>query len=218
MFGESVHKGPGRRRSIALTFDDGPSESTPELLEFLAQRGIRATFFQCGANILRCTDIARRVRDEGHEIGNHTFSHPALGPDLKHRPLFKSRQFIYDELAKAQLVIRDHLDLEAKLMRAPYGLRWFGVSEAQERLGLLGVMWTVIGHDWHWNAEQVSALLLARARPGGIICLHDGRDIKVNPNISVMLTAIRHVIPVLQHRGYQFETVSEILQPDLPVL
>ena len=81
-FGESVHRGPGRRRSLALTFDDGPSESTPELLEFLEEQRVPATFFQCGLNVRRHPAIARMVRDEGHEIGNHTFSHPALGPHL----------------------------------------------------------------------------------------------------------------------------------------
>lgn len=214
IFGESVYKGPGRRRVLALTFDDGPSESTPELLDFLAEQGVPATFFQCGLNVLRHPGIARRVRDEGHEIGNHTFSHPCLGPDLRHRPIFKSRSFIYEEFAKAQDAIASEVGLWPTLMRAPYGLRWFGVAETQQRLGLLGVMWTVIGHDWEWNTEQVAALVLARARPGGIICLHDGRDIQKNPDISIMMTAVRHLVPALRAKGYGFETVSEILEPD----
>jgi peptidoglycan/xylan/chitin deacetylase (PgdA/CDA1 family) len=93
-------------------------------------------------------------------------------------------------------------------------LRWFGVAEAQERLGLLGVMWTVIGHDWEWNAEQISALILARARPGGIICLHDGRDIQENPDVTPMLQAVWHIVPALKAKGYRFETVSQLLEPD----
>lgn len=213
-FGESVYRGPGRRRSLALTFDDGPSESTHELLDLLGEQRIPGTFFQCGMNVLRHPSIARRVRDEGHEIGNHTFSHPCLGPDFRHRPVFKSRSFIYEELAKAQEVIDAEVGIRPTLMRAPYGLRWFGVAEAQQELGLLGVMWTVIGHDWEWNAEQISALLLARARPGGIICLHDGRDIQPNPDVRAMLQAVAHIVPALRSKGYSFETVSQLLEPD----
>lgn len=214
MFGESVHRGPGHRRSLALTFDDGPSESTPILLDLLGEQGIPATFFQCGMNVRRHPAIARRVLHEGHEIGNHTFSHPRLCPDLSRRPIFKSRSYIYNEFATAQEIIADETGWEPALLRAPYGLRWFGVAEAQERLGLLGVMWTVIGHDWEWNAEQISALILARARPGGIICLHDGRDIQENPDVTPMLQAVWHIVPALKAKGYRFETVSQLLEPD----
>src|SRR5689334_496516 len=74
----SVYKGCGDRPSIALTFDDGPSESTPEVLETLARYGARATFFQCGNNVRRLPSIARQVIEAGHEIGNHSYSHSAL--------------------------------------------------------------------------------------------------------------------------------------------
>src|SRR5215471_16707317 len=76
VFAPSIWRGPRDRRAIALTFDDGPSESTPALLELLARQNVPATFFQCGANIERLPHIARAVSDAGHEIGNHTGSHP----------------------------------------------------------------------------------------------------------------------------------------------
>ena len=82
------------RRPIALTFDDGPSESTPALLDILDRFGARATFFQCGANVRRLPDISRAVPESGHEIGNHTDSHP-LFP-------FRSPQFILNEIGAAQ--------------------------------------------------------------------------------------------------------------------
>src|SRR5262245_32806018 len=74
----SVYRGDGSRRSIALTFDDGPSESTPRVLEILAKHGARVTFFQCGINAKRLPAVARQVISEGHEIGNHSYSHPML--------------------------------------------------------------------------------------------------------------------------------------------
>lgn len=214
IFGKSVYRGVGKRRSLALTFDDGPSESTPILLDFLGEQRTPATFFQCGMNVRRLPAIARRMLHEGHEIGNHTFSHPCLCPHPNQRPLFKSRSFIYNEFAATQEIITDATGWEPKLLRAPYGLRWFGVAEAQERLGLLGVMWTIIGHDWEWNAEQISALVLAQAKPGGIICLHDGRDIQENPDVTPMLQAVWHIVPALKAKGYRFETVSQLLEPD----
>src|SRR5580658_2975401 len=75
-FGPSVYRGNRSRPAIALTFDDGPSESTPELLELLHGLGVQATFFQCGANVRRLPGIAREVIAAGHEIGNHSDTHP----------------------------------------------------------------------------------------------------------------------------------------------
>src|SRR5436309_207647 len=82
VFGRSVYRGPGRRRSIALTFDDGPSPGTLELIDYLGREGVRATFFQCGLNVLRHPEISRGVRSAGHEIGNHTYSHARLCPRI----------------------------------------------------------------------------------------------------------------------------------------
>src|SRR5580765_7165695 len=76
VFGRSVWRGPRNRRAVALTFDDGPSESTPEILKILEEYGVTATFFQCGANVDRLPQVAREVAAKGHEVGNHTYSHP----------------------------------------------------------------------------------------------------------------------------------------------
>src|SRR3954452_20747510 len=70
VFGPSVYRGPGKRRSIALTFDDGPSPGSLELLDYFAKEGVKATFFQCGANVLRHPDISRKLGEAGHELGN----------------------------------------------------------------------------------------------------------------------------------------------------
>jgi chitin deacetylase len=203
LFGPSVYRGPGNRRTIALTFDDGPSESTPELLDYLDKEGIKATFFQCGMNVKRLPNNAGDVAAAGHQIGNHTYSHP-------HLP-FKSREFIEREFTDAQQIIQEQTGIAPMILRAPYGYRWVGMREVQEDLMLLGVMWTVIGHDWRWPALQISDYVLRRSSPGGIICLHDGRDIQPKPDISEMLKALREIVPQLQDQGYKFETVSDIL-------
>jgi peptidoglycan-N-acetylglucosamine deacetylase len=208
IFGKSVYRGSSTESSIALTFDDGPSESTPQLLELLEKFGVRATFFMCGQNVARLPEIARQVADAGHEIGNHSDSHPRLD--------FCSREFIYRELAEAQTKIARHAGVTPKLFRAPYGVRWFGVGEAQERLGLQGVMWTIIGHDWRWPGPRIAQLLTTRSQNGAIICLHDGRLTQVGPDISPTLEAVAEAIPALQQRGFQFKTVSELLCPPNP--
>ncbi len=214
VFGSSVYKGPGKRRSIALTFDDGPSQGSLRLAELLDKHSLPATFFQCGINVKRHPEIARTLVQLGHEIGNHTYSHPRLCPSFQSRPMLKSPDFIFREFARAQQIISEETSVQPRLLRAPYGLRWHGLKSAQQRLGLLGVMWTVIGHDWEWKAEQVASLVLRKASPGGIVCLHDGRDIQIQPNISEMLNAVRRIIPVLKDQGYSFETVTQILRPD----
>lgn len=214
VFGPSVYRGAGKRRSVAITFDDGPSEGSLRLIEYLNQRNVSATFFQCGKNVLRNPRIARTIHAQGHEIGNHTYSHPRLCPSLTGKPRLKSPNFIYSELSRTQKIIETEVGVTPTLFRAPYGLRWYGLRSAQKRLGLLGVMWTVIGHDWEWPGQRVAEYVLRRAAPGGIFCLHDGRDIQPRSDVSEMLSAVRRIVPILQDQGYSFETVSQLLRPD----
>ena len=210
LFGASIFHGDRLRRSIALTFDDGPSPGTLRLLEVLDHHQVPATFFQCGANVLRHPEIARAVVAAGHEVGNHTFSHARLCPRIGWKLNLRSPGNVYQEFAAAQVVIEDTTGVKARYLRAPYGLRWFGVDMAQRKLDLLGVMWTVIGHDWEWSADRVTNLVVRHASPGGIVCLHDGRDTQVNPDISETVAAIRRIIPILKDQGYGFETVTAL--------
>lgn len=198
----SLYHGDRNRPSLALTFDDGPSESTPALLELLAEHNIKATFFMCGANVRRLNAIAREVAAVGHEIGNHTDSHPPL--------YFKSPEFIYRELALAQETIVKITRVTPKFFRAPYGVRWLGLRRAQRRLHLTGVMWTAIGRDWKWPPSRISRLLLSSAANGAILCLHDGRELQRSPDIRAMLDAVEFALPILKQRGFSFETVSQI--------
>jgi peptidoglycan/xylan/chitin deacetylase (PgdA/CDA1 family) len=201
-FAPSIYRGDRLRPALALTFDDGPSESTPALLEILAGHGVRATFFMCGENVRRLPRIACEVREQGHEIGNHTDTHPRLN--------FKSAEFIYREMAQAQETIQAITGVTPRLFRAPYGVRWFGLRRAQERLGLTGVMWTVIGRDWKWPAGRIAGCLLDGAANGGILCLHDGRTVQPSPDIRATIGALEAALPRLQERGFKFETVSEM--------
>lgn len=196
MFGPTIWRGPRDRRMLALTFDDGPSQATLEVLEILKGYSIRATFFQCGANIDRLPDIARRVAEAGHEIGNHTYHHPRL--------LGLSAARIRREIDDTQRAIRDATGLSARLFRAPYGLRWFGLRPALAAHGLTGVMWTVIGYDWEWSADEIARHVVTHASPGGIICLHDGDRVSPQVDRRETVRALRLLIPRLYDRGYRF--------------
>lgn len=201
----SVWRGTSLRPAIAITFDDGPSESTPAILAILAGYGVRATFFECGHNVRRLPSIAREVLSAGHEIGNHTETHARLW--------LKRPGFIRNEIAQAQESIRAATGTTPIFFRPPYGVRWFGLRRAQNEFGLAGVMWTVIGLDWKRPAGAITERLLRGARNGAIVCLHDGRGLQVKPDTAETAGALKRVLPILRDKGYHFETVSQILCP-----
>jgi len=202
-FGPSVYRGPRDRKSIALTFDDGPTPATPALLEILRKYSVPATFFQCGVQVRRHPTIVREVLAAGHELGNHTDTHPLLA--------LKSPAFIHAELAAAQQSIADASGIFPRLFRPPFGVRWFGLRKAQQDLNLLSVMWTTIGRDWKEPSTVVASRLLAGAQNGAILCLHDGRQTITNPDVRNTLDAVAHVIPRLLDQGFRFERVSDLL-------
>jgi peptidoglycan/xylan/chitin deacetylase (PgdA/CDA1 family) len=203
IFGPSVWRGPRDQRVAALTFDDGPSPATLEVLEILNLFGVRATFFQCGANIDRLPHITRRVAEAGHELGNHTYHHPRL--------LGCGAGRIRREIADTQRALCEAAGVEARLFRAPYGLRWFGLREALAQHRLTGVMWTVLGYDWEWEAGEIARHVETQTSPGAIICLHDGD--RTSPQVDRRRTvrALRTVIPRLYDRGYRLLPAGEMV-------
>ncbi len=201
-FGPSIWRGKPGRRAIALTFDDGPGPATIEILSILAQYKVPATFFQCGQNVLRAPELSQAVCAGPHEIGNHSHTHP----NLALRPAGE----IVDEFARAQQAIVQATSRTPALMRAPYGVRWFGFREMQQSLGLTGVMWTVIGRDWKLPAAAIAARVLANAADGAIICLHDAREMQRDPDVSQTIEAVHRIVPALLQQGYHFETVSQL--------
>jgi peptidoglycan/xylan/chitin deacetylase (PgdA/CDA1 family) len=196
------HRGPRHGRTLALTFDDGPSNETPRFLDLLAERDIQATFFVCGANVARRSALARRLVDAGHEIANHTYNHPCL--------LGLSARRVYDEVATAQRAIEDATGVSPVSFRPPYGIRSPALRPVLEELGLLAVHWTVIGKDWKWPANRIAARVLEGAGPGGILCLHDGDRTRPTADRGETLDALRQALPLLLRRGYSFATAREM--------
>jgi peptidoglycan/xylan/chitin deacetylase (PgdA/CDA1 family) len=204
-FGPSIYRGDPSRRAVALTFDDGPSEGTPAILEILDRHQVKATFFQCGANVLRLPAIARQVASAGHEIGNHSHTHSPM--------YLKPANFVLQEFGRAQNAILEVTGVRPAFLRAPYGARWFGFAEAQRQLHLTGVMWTVLGRDWKRSGDEVAETILRRTVNGAILCLHDGRELQRSPGIAATIEAVRLVVPALRDQGCQFETLTQLICP-----
>ncbi|MCL4784342.1 MAG: polysaccharide deacetylase family protein [Bryobacterales bacterium] len=203
----SVWHGPRDLPAFALTFDDGPSESTPRLLDLLDAYGVKATFFLVGANVRRLPSIAREVFLRGHEVGNHGDHHPYY--------CFQSPRFVYRDIVEGQRAIEDALGFSPWLFRPPFGLRWPGMREAQRACGLVGVQWSVMGRDWRLSASEIAERLAAGVEPGAILCLHDGRELAVNPDIRPTVTAVRALLLHRAMQGLQPVTVTRLFAPEL---
>jgi peptidoglycan-N-acetylglucosamine deacetylase len=210
VFGPSVWRGVSSRRTLALTFDDGPSEDTPRLLEILDRHRVPATFFQIGSNVERLPAVARAVHQAGHDIGNHSYSHPLY---CDPRFAFPPARAIERDLHNAQGAIAEHTGVVPVWFRAPYGVRWFGLGSALRRLQLSAVMWTVIGYDWNETVDRVVTHVVDGVCGGAILCFHDGRELRPRPDIGVTLEAVRRVVPLLLDQGYRFETLEDLLCP-----
>ena len=159
VFGPSLVRARGASGRVALTLDDGPSESTPAFLDILAEFGARATFFQVGANAQRLPEVARRVAADGHEIGNHTEKHP--------RFYLCTPGEIASEIESCQRSLEAVHGRRPTLFRPPFGARWFGMYPALRRAGLKSVMWSVSGRDWERRSDWVAQQVITMAETEG---------------------------------------------------
>jgi peptidoglycan/xylan/chitin deacetylase (PgdA/CDA1 family) len=191
--GRTASQGGGSRRQVALTFDDGPSSvQTPAILATLDRLGARATFFEEGRHVAGREELMLQILASGDEIGNHTFDHP-------HYPGF-------GELASTDRLIRRATGFEPCLFRPPYGLLDGAVDGAAFANHLQTVLWTFdSGDDHHPPPARIEAHVLADARPGSIILMHDGGR---HPQT---VRALPGVIEGLENRGFELVTVSTLL-------
>lgn len=165
--GPSDWRGRTDLRAVALTFDDGPSDDTERVLDVLAERAIKATFFVVGRFVEQRPAIARRIVSDGHGIGNHSYSHPIY--------LYRSAAETYRQLARTQAIVADATGVTPVLSRPPCGVRTPAYFKACRELGLRTIQWTVAGFDWRpWPSARIASTVLAGCAPGAIVLLHDG--------------------------------------------
>jgi len=181
---------------IALTFDDGPSaECTPMLLDGLKERGVKVTFFLIGQNVEKDNncEIVKRMYEEGHLIGNHTYHHVEITR--------VSNETAYQEIAMGNEAIKNITGQEVEYMRPPFGLWQKGL---EQRVHVLPVMWTIDPLDWATgNTDEIVNKVVTRAEENDIILLHDCYD-------SSVKAALR-IIDLLQAEGFEFVTVDKLM-------
>jgi len=189
---------PGGPRQIALTFDDGPSEPyTGQILDILRENHIHATFFLCGRAAERYPELVRRIRAEGHEIGNHTYSHPWL--------YLMGRDKIAGEIDRTQDVLERISGKRPRLFRPPYGVRWFSLWPILQERNLTLVLWSMRGYGGS-GAGGIARTSLEQLQPGGILLLHDGFEARPPAQVdrSDTVRALPAIIAGARKAGYSF--------------
>lgn len=181
-------------RKIALTFDDGPHPYyTEQLLKGLKERDVKATFFVTGKNVEEYPDIVKKMYEEGHLIGNHTYNHTQL--TSKNRESFKK------EIIKTNEVIKEATGEDTIYVRPPYG-SWN--KEFEKELNMFPVLWTIDPLDWcSSNVSCIVDTVCAKAGENEIILMHD--------QYKSTVTAALKIVDRLKEEGYEFVTVDELM-------
>ncbi|MFH1791252.1 MAG: polysaccharide deacetylase family protein [Candidatus Omnitrophota bacterium] len=198
--------GDPHKKAVAITFDDGPNgEYTERVLDVLRDKDAKATFFVIGKFVELFPDTARRIVEEGHAIGNHTYRHP----DLR----FQSRKVIGAQLVEAERVISNITGAKPRIFRPPYGGKSPKVLETAADMGFVIVEWSVSGKngDKEIKAERIVRNVLNKVKNGSIILLHDGNRITPGFDRSQVVKALFIIIDELRARGYKIVTVPELL-------
>lgn len=183
------------QKLIALTFDDGPRRSTTtDLLDGLAERGVKATFFLIGAQIEDNRDVVRRMDREGHQIGIHTYDHVKL-TDL-------NRADFDAQVEKTRSVLVSTLDHNDFLLRPPYGML---DDSVKAWAGCPIILWSIDPEDWSdRDTDRVVQQVVSQAKDGGIILMHD-----IFPE---SVEAALRIVDALHAQGYYFCTIDQLFQ------
>lgn len=201
--GRTDWRGRTDRQAVALTFDDGPGPDTERILDVLAEQKSCATFFMIGCHVERFPQTARRIVAGGHEIGNHSYSHPIY--------LYRSAGETRRQLERAQDVIAAATGVTPNLARPPCGVRTPAYFRAARRLGLRTVQWDVAGFDWkRRSGGQIAHEVLRKVRTGSIVLLHDG-DSEHKRDRQETVAALPLIIEGLRARGLRVAPLSQLL-------
>jgi peptidoglycan/xylan/chitin deacetylase (PgdA/CDA1 family) len=206
-FGRTFTHGADGRK-LALTFDDGPNDPhTLHLLDVLAEQNITATFFVIGRYAAQRPDILRRITQEGHVIGNHTYSHPNL--------IFCSTSRVRREIDDCAKAISDAVGEHSNLFRPPFGGRRPAVLRVVRQKKLIPIMWSITSYDWSASASAEGVVQRVRRQLSrdhrNVILLHDGGHKEFGADRHHTVAASREIIRASKGEGYEFATILEML-------
>ena len=194
-----LYKGDGNRRVIALTFDDGPKRDSGRLLDVLKASNVKATFFVVGKQAQAFPEIVKRMADEGHEIGNHTFNHR----DLE----YLNEEEITQEVFRTTAIVRSVTGRDVRYLRPPGGHEGKRLPNVMRRFGISAVYWTSNASKLEGTTrKKVLDYVVSSAKPGGIVLLH-------NMELCT-LEALPEIIDILRAKGYSFVTLSDLGSAD----
>lgn len=183
----------GTVKNIALTFDDGPSIYTETLLDGLKKYGVKATFFVLGEQAKGRPEVVRRILDEGHLIGNHTYHHVEMTKLTTKKAM--------EEIQKTSQLLEGITGEKIQYVRPPFGM-WS--KRLEEKVGLIPVFWSVDPLDWNTkNVDEIVKKVVTEVKENDIILLHDCSESSVE--------AALQIVRILQERGYRFVTVEELI-------
>jgi peptidoglycan/xylan/chitin deacetylase (PgdA/CDA1 family) len=193
-----VLSGARAERRVALTFDDGPSPYTQRILSILRDEGVHATFFLIGQQVRPYAERVRQELEEGHMVGNHTWSHANVSG---------GGGFARSQIERTQGAIHEVSGFTPCLFRAPGGAVGGGLFGVARALGTLTIQWDVDPQDWRTpGAGAIYSRVVGAARPGSIVLMHDGGGYR-----GQTVAALPEIIHTLRDRGYRFTTVDRLL-------
>ena len=199
LFGDFVARVETTEKVVALTFDDGPHPvNTPKMLDLLDRHGVKATFFMMGRNVERHPEVAREVVRRGHEVGNHSYSHPKM--------IWMTPGAIRHEIERTDGLLRGVGAGGTLHFRAPHASKFVVLPYVLSRMGKINVQGDVDPEEWKQRpAAVMTASVLDQVRPGSIIGFHDTQG-------AATLETVHQIVGTLRISGYRFETVSAFLR------
>ena len=197
-------QGSTDQKRVALTFDDGPDPRfSNDVLDVLKQYNVPATFFVLGSKAVANPEIVKRMQNEGHVIGNHTYAHPNL---VKESDLGTLER----EVTRTEDALNDIIGYRTKLFRPPFGFLYNELVEKLREMNYYVIAWSVDSLDWQEDPPEVIASnIVDNIHPGAIILMHDGAE--PGEDRTNTIESLHQIIPKLQEQGYEFVTVPELL-------
>jgi len=195
------------KKHVVLTFDDGPSPIwTPKILDELKSENIKATFFMIGHHVQKYPEIAKRVVDEGHIVGNHGYAHSVM--------LYYTPAEIEEEIKYTEHVIKEITGFTTKYFRPPKAWLRQTIKKKVKSMGYETVLWSLNSKDWvSFNHKSIARYISKNIKNGDILLFHDSGNVTSTEGGSRLQTVktISLLARTLREQGFEFITIEELI-------